>query len=60
MLSMVHGSCVQAIYVYFLSEETRSQVEATGRAVVEADEKGFLSVTKRAHAMAVGVRARPS
>jgi hypothetical protein len=40
--------------------DSLDQVEATGRAAVEAGEKGLLSVTKRAHAIAVGFRARPS
>ena len=44
-----------AIFHFWLPEEVRSQVEATGRAIVGADERKLLSFTKQLHAIAVAM-----
>ena len=42
-----------AIFSYFVAEETRIEAEATGRPTIGDDEKIMLTRTRRVHAIAV-------
>jgi hypothetical protein len=44
-----------AIFSYFVSEETRIEVEVTGRPAIGEDERRMLSRTKHAHAVGVAL-----